>query len=214
MTEQGGNIDLFSANGDISAGEGPKTYVSDPPISLICDVNAYCHVNPSGLVSGAGIAAVITLPGQDPTKSNAVLTAPHGTIDAGAAGIRVAGNLTLSPRVLNAYNIQTQGTITGLPTFTGPNTMALTTANNTAGANQALKPESTSNNDRPSIVIVEFVGFGGGDDDNGTGRGKDQDRHSERQDPNSAVQVLGAGDLSAQAEQYLTADERQKLQSH
>ncbi|MEI4573086.1 hypothetical protein WAC47_28665, partial [Klebsiella pneumoniae] len=28
MTQQGGDIGLFTANGDISAGAGPKTYVS------------------------------------------------------------------------------------------------------------------------------------------------------------------------------------------
>src|SRR5262249_22158226 len=62
MTAQGGDIDIFVANGDIDAGSGPKTLITSPTISLICSVNAYCRVNPNGLVTGAGIAALITLP--------------------------------------------------------------------------------------------------------------------------------------------------------
>ena len=58
----------------------------------------------------AGIGALLSIPGQDPAKSNVVLTAPHGTVDAGAAGIRVAGNLNIvALQILNAFNIQLTG---------------------------------------------------------------------------------------------------------
>jgi hypothetical protein len=64
MTQQCGDIDIFSVNGSISAGERPKFYASDPPITDICDVTEFCYVNPSGLVTGAGIAAVTAPPGE------------------------------------------------------------------------------------------------------------------------------------------------------
>ncbi len=86
MTQQGGDVDLFVANGDINAGSGPKTYASSPAVSLICTVYGYCYTNPQGLVTGAGIAALVTLPGQDPADSNVTLVAPRGTIDLGSAG--------------------------------------------------------------------------------------------------------------------------------
>jgi hypothetical protein len=52
FTEQGGDIDLFSANGDLNAGKGPKSSAAYPPLKLICSVDGYCRVSPAGLVMG------------------------------------------------------------------------------------------------------------------------------------------------------------------
>ncbi|MFX5302189.1 filamentous hemagglutinin family protein, partial [Acinetobacter baumannii] len=82
-----------TAKGDISAGAGPKTYVSSPALGEICTLGGYCYINPQGLVTGAGIAALATIPGTPP--SDVDLIAPLGTIDAGEAGIRVSGNVYL-----------------------------------------------------------------------------------------------------------------------
>jgi hypothetical protein len=119
------------------------------------------------LVTGAGIGALVTLPGQDPSKSNVTLVAPHGTVDAGSAGIRVSGSLNIVAfQILNAFNIQVQGTTTGLPVQATTNIGALTSANNAAGAAQAnVAPAhaATGANDTPSLITVEVIGYGGGD---------------------------------------------------
>jgi len=178
---QGGNIELFTANGSINAGEGPKTYVSDPPISVICDQSGYCFINPSGLVSGAGIGALITLPGQDPNKSNVILGAPRGTIDAGAAGIRVSGSLYLGALILaNTYNVQIgsggsfgftgQGS-TSSATVSAPTTAATSQQNLAPGSTQ-----TTGSTGQPSIIIVEVLGYGGGEG----GGAQDQDDEQKR----------------------------------
>ncbi|MFZ0839856.1 MAG: filamentous hemagglutinin family protein, partial [Xanthobacteraceae bacterium] len=218
FTEQGGNIELFSANGDLNAGKGPKSSAAYPPLRLICDADGYCRVNPSGLVTGAGVGALLSVPGQDPKQSNVVLTAPHGVIDASAAGIRVAGDLHLAAlQVLNAFNIQVSGVTAGLPVVQGPPVAALTTAaNTTAATQQAQLPAQSSNNNQTSIMIVEIIGYGGSDDSN------DEDKKRERKDkrsenvapsysPTAPVQILGVGPLTDEEKRPLREGERQHL---
>ncbi|MEW6435560.1 MAG: filamentous hemagglutinin family protein [Pseudomonadota bacterium] len=214
FTEQGGDVDMFSANGDLNAGKGPKSSASFPPLELICDSDGFCRVNPTGLVTGAGIGALLSVPGQDPANSNANLAAPHGIIDAGAAGIRVAGNLNLvALQVLNAFNIDVQGVTIGVPTAASPNIGALTSATNAAGAAQAAVPAPAQHaNVQPSILIVEIEGYGGdeGQDQNNSAPEKPQRRQSGEldQDQNSAYQILGAGDLTNEETEALIRERR------
>jgi hypothetical protein len=98
---------------------------------------------------------------------NVDLIAPRGTVDAGAAGIRVSGNLNIAAlQALNAFNIQVQGVTTGVLTVAAPNVGALSDASAASGAaTKAITATSQGNNNsgQPSILIVEIEGYGGDD---------------------------------------------------
>lgn len=189
MTQQGGDILMWSSNGDLDAGRGAQTTLSFPPLAVVFNSDDYQSVDLGGLVSGAGIAVVQS--SKLAAKSNAYLLAPRGTVDAGEAGIRVSGNLTIAAvQVVNAGNIQVGGTATGIPTITAPNIGALSAASNTAGAaaKSAEPPTAGGNNDRASVFIVEVVGYGGADNggqesnSSGNGQGSKSDSKSDDQE--------------------------------
>jgi filamentous hemagglutinin family protein len=187
FTEQGGDILMWSSNGDLDAGRGSKTTVSLPPLDVVYNGDAYQSIDLSGLVTGAGIGVLKT--SSDAATANLYLLAPHGTIDAGDAGIRVSGNAILeAPVVLNANNIQVSGTTTGVPVVAAPNVGALTAASSAAGAatkTAELPTGAVGNADQSSVFLVEVIGYGGG---NG---GSDQPTGSTDQPPDQTDKKKG-----------------------
>ena len=172
MTQFGGDILIWSATGDINAGRGSKTTTIFVPPVRIYDNYGNVTLSPSTTASGAGIAALDPLAGVQPGDVD--LIAPLGTIDAGEAGIRVSGNVNLAAlQIVNAANIQVQGTATGLPTVQGPPVGALTAASNTAAATQQTAVPTQSNAGQASVMIVEIIGYGGSQ-----GAGQDRDAAS------------------------------------
>jgi hypothetical protein len=114
FTEDGGDIAMWSSNGDLNAGEGPKTSADFPPSSCRQTTIVYTQVDSVGGVTGAGIAAFEPGPGIAPP--DVFLIAPRGTVDAGAAGVRVAGDLFVAASaVANANNFSVGGTSVGVP---------------------------------------------------------------------------------------------------
>ena len=201
---------MWSSTGAINAGQGAKTTAEIPPPTYLCTWDAWCRIDARGQVSGAGIATLQTIPGA-PT-GNVYLIAPRGTVDAGDAGIRVSGNLIVAAaQVANADNIQVQGEKIGVPVAASVNVGALNAAS--AAANAVTKAvddvnkqqQDDARNKLPSVISVQVLGFG-----DGTGAINDKDRRR-RYDPNSPVQVLGAGQLSLRAKEQLTPEERARL---
>jgi hypothetical protein len=169
LTTFGGNIVIWSQNGDINAGKGSKGTVIFAPVGVSYDEFANLTLSPTVPSSGAGIGTLRPIPGVPPGDVN--LVAPNGTIDLGEAGVRASGNANLAARVIiNAANITVAGKVTGLPTVVAPNVAAVTAANNVVGATtnvanefarQQVAPSPTPGS--PSVIIVEVLGYGGGD---------------------------------------------------
>ncbi|QUS39900.1 hypothetical protein RPMA_14425 [Tardiphaga alba] len=212
MTTFGGDILAWSASGDINAGRGSKTSVLYTPPKRVYDKYGRVTLSPQVPATGAGIATLNPIP--EVPAGDIDLIAPEGTIDAGEAGIRVSGNINLAAlQVLNAANIQVQGTASGIPTVQAPSiTAALSTSNAAAATQQTATPNQGSGNDRPSVIIVEVLGYGGGND------GEDEERRDKRRsddrasyNPNSALKLIGNGALSNEQRQNLTESERRNF---
>lgn len=209
MTTFGGNIVIWSAEGDINAGRGAKTTVIYTPPKRTYDGYGNITISPVVPSSGAGIATLQPIP--EVPRGTVDLIAPLGTVDAGEAGIRASSFVNIAAlHIVNAANIQAQGGVIGVPVVQAPNMGALSEASNTAGAaakQAAVPPPNT--NEQPSVIIVEVLGYGGGDgSDEQKRRGNDK---QSQYDPNSAFQVIGDGHLTAEQMKKLTPDERRQV---
>ncbi|WP_456640315.1 filamentous haemagglutinin family protein [Bradyrhizobium sp. USDA 10063] len=210
MTTLGGDILGWSAEGDINAGNGSKTTVIYTPTRRRYDPYGHVLLSPTVPSTGAGIAAIASVP--DIPAARVDLIAPLGTIDVGEAGIRSSGKVNVAAlQIVNAANIQAQGGVSGVPTVQAPNIGGLTQASNLAGAaQQTTMPTQNTASGQASIIIVEFLGFGGrsGEDEH-PAEPKNNNRQSRlNYDSDSTVRVLGNGPISAEQTSLLTDDEK------
>lgn len=157
----GGDMLLWTSDGDIDAGKGAKTTIVLP--EPVRNENNEWEYPAGG--SGSGIAAI---EGRSSVrKAKVALLAPKGTINAGDAGIRSSGNLDLRARlVLGADNIRAGGAITGAPA--APAVSAPAVSIPAAASTEASKSlddmaaTSAGNKGKESrsILTVEVVGVG------------------------------------------------------
>jgi hypothetical protein len=182
FTLRGGDQIIWSSSGDIAAGSSSKTVQSAPPTRVLIDPqSAALNVDLGGLATGGGIGVLASVEGVKP--GNVDLIAPAGTVDAGDAGIRSTGNLNIAAtKVVNADNISTGGTSTGVPTapvVAAPNIGGLTAGSSaSAAANAATqgiasqpRPTADSKPESPSIISVEILGYGGGEGEENSNEG-------------------------------------------
>lgn len=126
----GGDVNIWSAFGDIDAGRGSKTALASPEtLFQISTQTGLINSRKAAAVSGSGISTR-EAPANFETFSSAseryrvvsvgagqaVLTTPFGVVDAGEAGIQSAGNLFLAAqKVGGADNISVGGVSAGVP---------------------------------------------------------------------------------------------------
>jgi hypothetical protein len=169
FTLGGGDILIWSSEGDIDAGKGAKSALSvvvDPPFFNEKDELV---VPAPKITDGSGIRTAAAL---GKTPGDVFLLAPKGVVNAGEAGI-AGTNVTISATaVLGANNIQVGGVGAGVPVAsTGSVAAGLTGVGNlTSGVTQMAEnsvggdmTKSSANSVAKSILgmlSVEVLGFG------------------------------------------------------
>jgi filamentous hemagglutinin len=165
FTLGGGDILIWSSEGNIDAGKGAKSALAvtmDPPYY---DANDKLVYPAPKITSGSGIrtAGSLGIP-----AGNVFLFAPKGVVDAGEAGIG-GTNVTISATaVLGAGNIQVGGTSTGVPVASVGSVAAGLTGASNATANTSQTAEAATgvddNGGNQNIALgmlsVELLGFG------------------------------------------------------
>ncbi|WKA26114.1 filamentous haemagglutinin family protein [Bradyrhizobium roseum] len=216
LTFAGGDVTIWSTQGDIDAGRGAKTtrVASAPEVQT--DANAVTKVLEKADISGSGIGTIVGFTGVEEGDVN--LIAPQGTVNAGDAGVRVSGNLNIAALfVLNANNFQVSGEVKGLAAKDTPLTaLKLDTGDSSqkTAADAAKDATQSGKSQQASIIIVEVLGYGGG---GGDAPAKEDEKQSPRRDgvneqrtqnPDSAYQVLGAGQMTAEEARRIIAERR------
>jgi len=109
----GGNILVWSTDGNVDAGRGAKTAISAPAPTVTINAQGQIQTTFPAALEGSGIQALATTAGVVPGDVD--LYAPQGVVNASDAGI-VAGNLTIgATAVLGRNNITVTGVSVGVP---------------------------------------------------------------------------------------------------
>lgn len=168
FTLQGGDIALWSSEGDIDAGKGAKTALAVPPPIIRTDANGNTTVEYQGAATGSGIRVLLTGAGVKP--GDVYLIAPKGKINAGDAGIGSAGGLHVAaPVVIGGDNMSAAGPTSGVPMadtgslaagLTGVSGMAADAGKVGADAAQMMAQQKPQESFRSAFLNVEVIGFG------------------------------------------------------
>jgi filamentous hemagglutinin len=170
-TLNGGDLTGWSSNGDIDAGAGSKADFAASKPKYKYDENGNRIPDEDPEISGNGI---FTDAPSGVVGGAIHLATPRGVINAGEAGIRSAGDLTLAANaVIGADNISAGGQATGVPTAPAVVTPDLGAASAAAGVSKTAEQSTESMSDKDkdktaqnagnqsvNLLSVDVLGFG------------------------------------------------------
>jgi hypothetical protein len=148
----GGNILIWSTEGNIDAGRGAKSAISAPPPTITISPDGRVTTVFPAALTGSGIQTIATSPGLKPGDVD--LFAPHGVVNANDAGI-VAGNLTIAATaVIGSNNITVSGNSVGVPVQASGLGVGVAAAGSSGAAASSVASNSSDTNDRPASTNV------------------------------------------------------------
>jgi hypothetical protein len=156
----GGDILVWSSEGDIDAGRGARAALAIPPPLVTFDAQGNTVVEFPPAVAGSGIRTAVSTAGRLP--GDVYLFAPEGVVDAGDAGIASAGNITVvAEQVIGADNITFGGAAVGVPSDTGGlgASLAGVSAASSAATNAAVTEVEEGDVEDSSPLAAAAVGW-------------------------------------------------------
>jgi filamentous hemagglutinin family protein len=201
FSQQSGDVVLWSSNGDLNAGQGPKSAANVPPIVLRFNPDGGSEVDSAGAVVGAGIAGFAGIRRLDPLTGNfelvsvlddpdvaqaearlallprastvtingktyqrdvpsIFLMAPEGTVDAGDAGVRAAGDIFVAAaQVSNSDNFKVGGSSVGVPALSSAAAPSLPSSAASALVANVFSTNPTEAAEQRSRIFVDVLGY-------------------------------------------------------
>lgn len=170
FTMGGGDIAIWSSEGNIDAGKGAKSAISAPPPITIVDAKGNIVTVFPPIVSGSGIQTINPQDGSN-KQGNVYLAAPAGVVDAGEASISGGNVVIAATAVIGASNISASGVSVGVPTTVAPPAVPAGAASAAASAAKSATQTSADEKDKAddstskkpakvSIITADVVGYG------------------------------------------------------
>jgi filamentous hemagglutinin family protein len=155
FTLGGGDVLMWSSEGNIDAGKGARTVASAPAPVFYLDGNGNLQVDTSAAIAGSGIASSRDLD----------VYAPHGIVDSGDAGLRSAGAASLGGARVVCIGCSFGGSVVGLP-VSAPSAVPIAQTsplpdNTKAGlANTGEDEDDKKKKKKKRQLRIDFLGFG------------------------------------------------------
>lgn len=152
FTLGGGDLLMWSSEGNVDAGKGARTVAGAPAPVFYLDNNGNLQVDTSAAISGSGIASSHDLD----------VYAPHGIVDSGDAGLRSAGAASLGGARVVCIGCSF-GVVVGLPSAAPVVTPVAATSvlpDNTKAGPAAGETEDAKKKKKKRQIQLDFLGFG------------------------------------------------------
>lgn len=180
----GGDIMIWSQNGNIDAGRGAKSALAVPSPTVTFDQNGTMTVEFPAAIAGSGIRNAAASPGVKP--GSVTLAAPKGVVIANDAGIESGGDIVIPGDVSGRENISAGGSKVGDLSIEPPaiSTDVANAGNSSSNANggqelAGLTPSTTPISDAAlAFLEVEVLGFGDGKNSD---KAKDEEEEKEKE---------------------------------